>query len=497
SPTRKKIILLQDGEMTKIVLPANHAVVIEDQTHTGQKRYIPSSTNESNYCVPDFESSSQTDLSLSTKPRPVNMVVPTPVPNTTCPTNLTNSLSDLPLNSEKDTNHNSSLTDNNNPMTSGGSNSLSKYIMNFSISPLKTSFESINSRPEHQQSQQNISEFSNNSVLENEPFNTNVENLSTCADYQQVQLYPSSVSASPAQCDMPFLMATPTKNSNILAVSGQPCFLSGANFPASHLESSTNQRPSSTFSKTVVRDLFSPKTDSPLNTNVDTRYVENSIEVSEESRLVLSTNKNNSETQEAHEPISSINMPDNNEPDKNIDTNDITSSLINTDTDKCSEKEIESNIDKAKDDMASGKEEEPNDLSFEMNYFDKVKHILGSSFNKFMDLFSLFVHGKKTPKFIYPKICKMIKDQPDLQNEFLVFFNAEQAKKLGKESEHRIVLCAKHLYENKRSPELIDKEEVIQVLKSVMNHPNVSESQLAYLLKPIITLQSNILENLT
>lgn len=43
----------------------------------------------------------------------------------------------------------------------------------------------------------------------------------------------------------------------------------------------------------------------------------------------------------------------------------------------------------------------------------------------------------------------MIKDHPDLQNEFLVFFNAEQAKKLGKESEHRIVLCAKHLYEVK------------------------------------------------
>ncbi|RXG62319.1 hypothetical protein Avbf_04987, partial [Armadillidium vulgare] len=48
SPTRKKIILLQDGEMTKIVLPANHAVVIEDHTQTGQKKYIPSSTNESN-----------------------------------------------------------------------------------------------------------------------------------------------------------------------------------------------------------------------------------------------------------------------------------------------------------------------------------------------------------------------------------------------------------------------------------------------------------------
>ncbi|RXG69016.1 hypothetical protein Avbf_08919 [Armadillidium vulgare] len=447
--------------------------------------------NQIVHCVSDFDAGSQTDLSLSSKPRPVNMVVPTPVPNTTCPTNLSNSLSDLPLNSEIDTNHNTSLTNNNNnnPMTSVGSNSLSKYIMNFSISPLKTSFESMNSRSEHQQSQQNISKFSNNSVLENEPFNTNVENQSTCSDYQQVQLYPSSVSASPAQCDMPFLMATPTKNSNISAVSSQPCVLSGTNFPASHLESNTNQRPSSTFSKTVVRDLFSPKTTSPLNTDADTQFVENNIEVSQESMSINTTNKNNSGTQEAHEPISSINMPDNNEPDKNIDTNDITtSSLINTDTDKCFENEIESNIDKSRDDMASGKDEEQNDLSFEMNYFDKVKHILGGSFNKFMDLFSLFVHGKKTPKFIYPKICKMIKDHPDLQNEFLVFFNAEQAKKLGKESEHRIVLCAKHLYENKRSPELIDKEEVIQVLKSVMNHPNISESQLAYLLKPIITL---------
>lgn len=43
----------------------------------------------------------------------------------------------------------------------------------------------------------------------------------------------------------------------------------------------------------------------------------------------------------------------------------------------------------------------------------------------------------------------MIKDHPELQNEFLVFFNSEQAKKLGKMCEHRIVLCAKHLYEVK------------------------------------------------